>query len=65
MIESQKNFKEKWNLKVIDDVTIARLLSEIEGVYYILDSIDEKDAEIIDSLRKKYYKIYFQMKRSC
>ena len=65
MIDSQKNFKEKWNLKVINDVTIARLLSEIEGVYYILDSIDGKDAEIIDSLRKKYYKIYFQMKRSC
>lgn len=64
MIDSQKNFKEKWNLKVINDITIARLLSEIEGVYYILDSIDEKDAEIIDSLRKKYYKIYFQMKRS-
>ena len=64
MIDSQKNFKEKWNLKVINDVTIARLLSEIEGVYYILDSIDERDAEIIDNLRKKYYKIYFQMKRS-
>jgi hypothetical protein len=47
----------------VDAVTIARLLSEIEGAYYLLDAIDEEDAKIIDTLRKKYYKKYFELKR--
>ena len=68
MIESQenlkKNFKPRWNLKAIDSVTIARLLSELEGAHYILDVVDEHDADIIDKLRKKYYKKYFELKRS-
>ena len=68
MIESQenlkKNFKAKWNLKAIDCTTIARLLSELEGAHYILDIVDEQDAYIIDKLRKKYYKKYFELKRS-
>ena len=68
MIESQenlkKNFKAKWNLKAIDCTTIARLLSELEGAYYILDVVDEHDADIIDKLRQKYYKKYFELKRS-
>lgn len=55
--------KTKWNVKEIDDVTIARLLSELEGAYYLLDIIDEEDVKIIDSLRKKYYKKYFELKR--
>lgn len=64
MIGLQGNFKKKWILKVISDITIARLLNELEGVYCILDAMDEKDADLIDSLRKKYYKMYFQLKRS-
>jgi hypothetical protein len=68
MIESQENLKKsfnpKWNLKAIDSVTIARLLSELEGAHYILDVVDEHDADIIDRLRKKYYKKYFELKRS-
>jgi hypothetical protein len=54
----------KWNVKVIDAVTIARLLSELEGAHYLLDVIDEEDAKIIDNLRKKYYKKYFELKRN-
>ena len=68
MIESQenlkKNFKPKWNLKEIDCITIARLLSELEGAFYILDVVDKEDADLIDKLRKKYYKKYFELKRS-
>jgi hypothetical protein len=63
MIESQENFKKKWNVQQIDDVTIARLLSELEGVAYLLDSIDEEDYKIIDEMRKKYYKEYFRIKK--
>ena len=63
MTESQKNFKKKWNVRGIDDVTIARLLSELEGVAYLLDCIDEEDYETIDQMRKKYYKEYFRIKR--
>lgn len=55
--------KTKWNVREIDDVTIARLLSELEGAYYLLDVIDEEDAKIIDNLRTKYYKKYFELKR--
>jgi len=61
MIESQENFKKKWNVQQIDDVTIARLLSELEGIAYLLDSIDEEDYKIIDEMRKKYYKEYFRL----
>lgn len=53
----------KWNVQEINSVTIARLLSELEGTHYLLDCIDEEDANIIDSLRKKYYKKYFELKR--
>lgn len=55
--------KTKWNVQEIDAVTIARLISELEGAHYLLDVIDEEDAKIIDNLRKKYYKKYFVFKR--
>lgn len=60
MIESPKNFKKKWNVKEINSTTIARLISELEGACYLLDSIDEDDYEIVSELRKKYYKEYFK-----
>lgn len=67
MNESQENFKKnlkvKWNVQEINSTTIARLLSELEGAFYLLDVIDEKDAEIIDILRQKYYQKYFELKR--
>jgi len=64
MIESQKNFKKKWNVREINDITIARLLSELEGVAYLLDCIDEDDYKVIDQMRKKYYKEYFRLKKT-
>lgn len=63
MIKLQENFKKKWNVQQIDDITIARLLSELEGAAYLLDSIDKEDYKIIDEMRKKYYKKYFQIKK--
>jgi hypothetical protein len=56
--------KRKWNVVAINDVTIARLISELEGAHYLLDVIDEEDAKIIDILRTKYYKKYFELKRN-
>jgi len=56
--------KRKWNVVAINDVTIARLISELEGAQYLLDVIDEEDAKIIDILRTKYYKKYFELKRN-
>jgi hypothetical protein len=64
MKESQKNFKKKWNIREIDVITIARLLSELEGAAYLLDCIDEEDYKIIDQMRKKYYKKYFPLKKT-
>jgi hypothetical protein len=55
--------KKKWNVREVDAITIARLLSELEGAYYLLDVVDRDDAKIIDSLRTKYYKRYFELKR--
>jgi hypothetical protein len=54
--------KSKWNItNPQSSITIARLLSELEGVSYILDCLDEpEDLEYIDSMMKKYYKEYFR-----
>ena len=54
--------KQKWNVKSFNKALIARLLSELEGSYYILNCLDEEDFKTIDNLRKKYYKVYFQLK---
>jgi hypothetical protein len=54
--------KQKWNVKSFDKTLIARLLSELEGSCYILDCLNEEDFKTIDNLRKKYYKVYFQLK---
>ena len=61
MKDSQGNFRQKWNVKQLNSTTIARLLSELEGVSYLLDCIDEEDFETITKLKKKYYKMYFSM----
>lgn len=54
--------KIKWNIKdPLHPTTIARLLSEIEGAWYILDCLeDEKALFFMDELKSKYYKLYFQ-----
>lgn len=54
------NFPDKLN-----SVTIARLISELEGCAYLLSRMEEmEDYDIIDLLRKKYYKLYFQLHKS-
>ena len=54
----------KWNVEVEDPVTILRLISELEGCSYILSELDEDDCETISVLIRKYYKRYYQMKKS-
>lgn len=56
--------KSKWNVNPEKATTIARLLSELEGVTYILDCLDDKEAyDYICELKKKYYKKYFKRKK--
>ena len=58
--------KSKWNVKnPQSSVTVARLLSELEGISYILDCLDEpEDYEYIQTMKQKYYKEYFKRKRT-
>ena len=58
-----KLLKQKWNVKQLNSNLIARLLGEIEGCCYILDCIDNEDYESLNSLRTKYYKLYFNLKK--
>lgn len=57
--------KSKWNVNPEHPTTIARLLSELEGVYYILTCLDDVEDEIdfIEKMKKKYYKEYFKKER--
>jgi hypothetical protein len=56
--------KQKWNVKPQSAVTIARLISELEGVSYILDCLDEpEEYEYIQNMKQKYYKEYFRRKK--
>jgi hypothetical protein len=53
--------KSKWNVNPTQATTIARLLSELEGVSYLLSCLDEvEELEFINTLKKKYYKEYFK-----
>jgi hypothetical protein len=57
--------KYKWNVDPTKAVTIARLIGELEGVSYILDCLDEpEEYEYIQNMKQKYYKLYFQLKKS-
>jgi len=43
----------KWNVQEINSVTIARLLSELEGVTYILGCINEpEEYEYIQKMKQ-------------
>lgn len=54
--------KLKWNVNPNHPTTIARLISELEGVSYLLDCLgDDNDIEYINDMKKKYYKTYFKM----
>lgn len=58
----KKTMKSKWNIDPQQSTTIARLLSSIEGVSYILDCLDEpEEYEYIQNMKQKYYKLYFQL----
>ena len=44
---------------------VLRLISELEGSSQLLNLLEEQeDKELIDLLKGKYYKIYFQMKKN-
>ena len=52
----------KWNVDPSLATTIARLISELEGVSYILQCLDEpEEYEYIQKMKQKYYKMYFKM----
>lgn len=53
--------KSKWNVDPSLTTTIARLISDLEGVSYILGCLDEpEDYEYIQKMKQKYYKEYFK-----
>ena len=52
----------KWNVDPKQPTTIARLISELEGVNYLLDTLDQpEEYEYIQKMKQKYYKMYFKM----
>jgi hypothetical protein len=54
--------KLKWNVNPKSPTTIARLISELEGVDYLLDALDQpEECEYIQKMKQKYYKMYFRM----
>ena len=54
--------KSKWNVDPSLATTIARLISDLEGVSYILDALNEpEEYEYIQKMKQKYYKMYFSM----
>ena len=56
--------KNKWNVNPQSAISVARLISELEGVSYILDCLDEaEDFKYIEKLKEKYYKEYFKKKK--
>lgn len=55
----------KWNVNPNHSTTIARLISELEGVTYILGSLNEpEEYEYIQKMKQKYYKEYFKRVKS-
>ena len=45
-------------------VNILRLISELEGSYQLLKYMGfQEDMETIDSIKKRYYKLYFKLSK--
>tara|TARA_A100001234_G_scaffold211848_1_gene212851 strand:- start:204 stop:422 length:219 start_codon:yes stop_codon:yes gene_type:complete len=45
-------------------VNVLRLLSELEGSYQLLKYMGfQEDMDAIDLMKKRYYKLYFQMSK--
>jgi hypothetical protein len=56
--------RKDWNFDPDNSTSIARLLSELEGVSYFLDRLgEEEEYNYILNLRNKYYKLYFQLSK--
>jgi hypothetical protein len=54
--------KSKWNVDPKQPTTIARIISDLEGVSYILECLNEpEEYEYIQKMKQKYYKEYFKM----
>lgn len=48
----------------VTDINICRLLSELEGAYQLLHYMGfDQDRDTIDSMKKQYYKLYYQLKK--
>ena len=48
----------------VTPVNILRLISELEGSYQLLRYMGfEEDMNTLDELKKKYYKMYFKLKK--
>ena len=57
--------KNKWNIDPQSSATIARLISDLEGIFYILDCLDEpEEVEYIQNMKRKYYQEYFKRKKN-
>ena len=48
----------------VTPVNLLRLISELEGSYQLLNYMGfEEDMNTLDDLKKKYYKMYFKLKK--
>ena len=48
----------------VTPVNLCRLISELEGSYQLLKYMGFKeDMETLDEIKKKYYTMYFKLKR--
>tara|TARA_R100000781_G_scaffold111140_1_gene77386 strand:- start:745 stop:972 length:228 start_codon:yes stop_codon:yes gene_type:complete len=55
-------FIPQWNVNPTEPITIARLISELEGSSYILHCYGENDDYLtIQDMLKRYYKLYFKL----
>ena len=49
----------------VNSINILRLLSELEGSYQLLKYMGfAEDMEKLDEIKKRYYKLYFKLKKS-
>ena len=48
----------------VDEITILRLISELEGSYQLLKYMGFKeDMDTLDEIKKRYYTMYFKLKK--
>ena len=54
--------KQQWNVDPESKVTLLRLISELDGVLYILACLPDTEEEVgfILAMKKKYWKRYFR-----